>query len=53
MSRKEDNDWAKKCTSMKRRMPDQEVDRRGLGEVMQKDCQACKLNREDATDCRR
>jgi len=32
---------------MKWRVPDQ----RGLGEVVQKDHQACKLNREDAVDC--
>jgi len=32
------------------RVPDQEVDQRGLGEVVQRDCQACKLNREDAMD---
>jgi len=39
--------------SMKRRVPDQEVDQRGLGEVVQKDCQTSKLNREDAMDCSR
>jgi len=32
---------------MKWRVPDQEVDQRGL---VQKDCQARKLNREDAMD---
>jgi len=30
---------------MKWRVPDQEVGQRGLGEVVQNDCQACKLNR--------
>jgi len=34
---------------MRWRAPDQEVDQRGHGEV-QKDCQACNLNREDAMD---
>jgi len=38
--------------SMKRRAPDKE-DHRGLIEVVQKDCQACKLNREDTMDCSR
>jgi len=32
------------------RAPDQEVDRRGLGERLCKKCQARKLNREDAMD---
>ena len=36
--------------SMRSRAPDQEVDQRGLGEVVQKDCQVRKLNREDAMD---
>jgi len=35
---------------MKWRVPDQEADRRGLGQVVQKDCQAPKLNRDDAMD---
>jgi len=35
---------------MKWSIPDQEVDQRGLGERLQKDCQARKLNREDAMD---
>jgi len=25
----------------------------GLGEVVERDCQACKLNKEDAMDCKR
>jgi len=32
------------------RAPDQEVDKRGHGEVVQKDCQARNLNRQDAMD---
>jgi len=35
--------------SMRWRASDQEVDQRGL-KVVQKDCQAHKLNREDATN---
>jgi len=38
---------------MKGRVPDQEVDRGRLAhwtEIVQKDCQAHKLNREDAMD---
>jgi len=36
------------------RVPDQEVDLRGLGErLLQKDSQADKLNMEDAMDCSR
>ena len=36
---------------MKWRVPDQEVDQRGPGErLCKKDCQARKLNREDAID---
>jgi len=40
--------------SMKWRVPDQEVDQRELGEKrVQNDCQAHKLNREDAVVCSR
>jgi len=36
---------------MKWRVLGQEVDQRKLGrEIVEKDCQACKLNREDAMD---
>ena len=38
---------------MKWRVPGQDVDQRKLGEIVQKDCQARKLNREDAIDCNR
>jgi len=43
---KEDNEWLKKCM-------DYEVEGarlRGRPKIVQKDCQACKLNREDAMD---
>jgi len=49
--RKEDTDWVKKCMeyelegSRPRGRP-----KRTWREVVQKDCQACNLNREDATD---
>ena len=36
--------------SMKLRVQDQEEDQRGPGEVVREDCQACKMNREDAID---
>ena len=36
--------------NMRWRTPEQEVDQRGRGEVVQKDCQAINLNREDAMD---
>jgi len=49
--RKEDNDWVKKCTKY-------EVEgtrprggpKKTWTVIVQKDCQACKLNREDAMD---
>jgi len=52
--RKEDNDWVKKCM---------EYEVEGAGprgrskktwrEIVKKDCQACKLKREDAMDRKR
>jgi len=39
---------------MKWRVPGQEVDQRKLGrEIVENDCQAHKLNRENAMDCNR
>jgi len=35
---------------MRQRAPDQEVDQKGRGEVVQEDCQAHYLNKEDAMD---
>jgi len=35
---------------MKWRVPGQEVDQRKPGEIVEKDCQARKLNKEDAMD---
>jgi len=37
---------------MKWRVPGQEVDQTWR-EIVEKDCQACKLNKEDAMDCKR
>ena len=34
-------------------VPGQEVHQRKLREIVEKDCQAGKLNREDAMDCNR
>jgi len=49
--RKEDNDWMKKYGVLSGGVPGQEVDQRKLGErLWKKDCQAHKLNREDAMD---
>jgi len=48
---KEENDWVKKCMEYKmessrpRGRP-----KRTWTEIVQKDCEACKLNREDAMD---
>ena len=54
MLRKEDNYWMKKCVEYEvegarpRGRP-----KKTWREVVKKDCQACKLNREDAVDCDR
>jgi len=52
--RKEDNDWVKKCVEYEvegtrpRGRP-----KKTWREIVEKDCQACTLNREDAVDCSR
>jgi len=48
--RKEDDDWVKKYTEYEVEAQDQEEDQRGPGEVVKEDCQARKLNTEDAVD---
>jgi len=49
--RKEDNDWVNNSVwSVKCRMPGQQVDQKTWGEIVENDCQACNLNREDAMD---
>jgi len=50
---KEDNDWVKKCMEYEVEVPEQGRPKRTWREVVQKDCQARKLNREDAMDHRR
>jgi len=48
------NDWVKKCMEYEvEGARSRGRSKRTLTEVVQKDCQAGKLNREDATDCRR
>jgi len=52
--RKEDNDWVKKCMeyevegSRPRGRPTMT-----WREIVERDCQACQLNKEDAVDCSR
>jgi len=48
---KEDNDWVKKCMQyeVEGSIPKGEP-KKTWTEVVQNDCQACKLNREDAMD---
>jgi len=38
---------------MKLRVPGQEVDQKTWREIVEKECQAHKLNRQDAIDCNR
>jgi len=51
---KEDNDWVKKCMEYKvegarpRGRP-----KKTWREIVEKDCQACKLNKEDAINCKK
>jgi len=47
---KEDNDWVKKCMQYIVEGARQEVNQRKLGEIVEKDCQASKLNSKDAMD---
>jgi len=47
-----DNDWLKKCMEYE----EEGVRPRGRAknlEIVEKDCQSCGLNREDAMDCKR
>jgi len=54
MLRKEDNDWMKKCIEYEvegarpRGKP-----KKTQRKIVEKDCQARKLNRQDAVDCNR
>jgi len=52
--RKEDNDWLKKC--MEYEMEGARLrgrPKKTWTETVEKDCQACGLNKEDAMDCSR
>jgi len=49
--RKDDDDWVKKCTEYEVEGPrPRGRPQRTWGEVVRKDCQARKLNKEDAVD---
>ena len=54
MLQKDDNDWVKKCMEYEVEVARQRGrPKRTWREVVQKDCQACKLNGDDAMDhCR-
>jgi len=52
--RKEDNDWLKKSMEYEVEGARPRVDQRKCGkEIVEKDCEACKLNKEDAMDRKR
>jgi len=49
--RKEDDDWMKKCMEYEVKGPiPRGRPKRTWTEVVQEDCQACKMNKEDAID---
>ena len=51
MLQKEDDDWVKKCMEYEVQSPrPRGIPKRTWREVVEKDCQACKLNKEDAMD---
>jgi len=52
--RKEDNDWVKKRMEYEVEVARPKgIPKKTWREIVEKDCQACKLNREDAMDCNR
>jgi len=54
MLRKDDDDWVKKCMEYEAEGPrPRRRPKRTWKEVVQEDCQAHKLNTEDAMDCSR
>jgi len=54
MLRKDDDDWVKKCMEYEAEGPrPRRRPKRTWKEVVQEDCQARKLNTEDAMDCSR
>jgi len=51
--RKEDNDWVKQCIEYEVEGARPRHRLKKFREIVEKDCQACKWNREDAVDCNR
>jgi len=50
--RKEDDDWVKKCMEYEDEGPrPRGRPKRTWREVVREDCQACKMNKEDAIHC--
>jgi len=51
---KEDDNWVKKCMEYEAEgSRPRDIPKRTWKEVVEKNCQACKLNKEDAVDCSR
>jgi len=51
---KEDDNWVKKCMEYEAEgSRPRDIPKRTWREVVEKNCQACKLNKEDAVDCSR
>jgi len=51
---KEDNDWVKKCMEYEvEGVRPRDRPKKTSREIVEKDCQACQLNTEDAVDCTR
>ena len=54
MLQKEDDNWVKKCMEYEAEgSRPRDIPKRTWREVVEKNCQACKLNKEDAVDCSR
>jgi len=51
---KEDGNWVKKCMEYEAEgSRPRDIPKRTWKEVVEKNCPACKLNKEDAVDCSR
>ena len=50
---KDDNDWVEKCVELEVEGARPRGRKKTWTEGVQKDCQTCKLNREDAMHCSR
>ena len=51
MLQKEDDNWVKKCMEYEAEgSRPRDIPKRTWREVVEKNCQACKLNKEDAVD---